>query len=81
VEPVLGPEELAAHPQHCARGLFFTLDGLQQTRTPFGRADGHQPPPARGADSAAILGEAGFSAEEIGLLADRGTISEPRSAR
>ena len=68
VEPVLGADELAGHPQHRARGLFFALDGLLQTRTPFGRADGHRPPPALGGDGAAILGEAGFTDGEIAAL-------------
>ena len=68
VEPVLAPEELREHPQHRARGLFFDLDGLGQTRTPLGRSDGHRPPPGLGADGAAILGEAGFGADEIARL-------------
>src|SRR5260370_20086487 len=50
VEPVLAADELARHPQHRARGMFFTVGELQQTRTPFGSPDGHPPPPAPGAD-------------------------------
>ena len=62
------PTSWRAHPQHRARGMFFELDGLTQTRTPFGRADGHRPPPSLGGDGAAILREAGFSDGEIERL-------------
>jgi crotonobetainyl-CoA:carnitine CoA-transferase CaiB-like acyl-CoA transferase len=68
VEPVLGADELAHHPQHRARGMFFDLDGLQQTRTPFGTAEGHRPPPSLGGDGPAILREAGFSDSDIEQL-------------
>ena len=68
VEPVLAIDELARHPQHRARGMFFEVDGLLQTRTPFGSADGHRPPPALGGDGAAILRDAGFSDGEIAEL-------------
>ncbi|HEX9101272.1 MAG TPA: CaiB/BaiF CoA-transferase family protein [Polyangia bacterium] len=68
VEPVLSADELAAHPQHRARGMFFELDGLTQTRTPFGSAAGHRPPPSLGGDGPAILREAGFSDGEIEAL-------------
>ena len=47
---------------------FFDLDGLMQTRTPFGRAEGHRGPPALGGDSAAILREAGYSDGDIERL-------------
>jgi crotonobetainyl-CoA:carnitine CoA-transferase CaiB-like acyl-CoA transferase len=72
VEPVLGADELAAHPQHRARGMFFTVDGLQQTRTPLGRSEGHRGPPALGGDSATILREAGFADGDIEWLRQRG---------
>lgn len=68
VEPVLTADELARHPQHRARGMFFDLDGLMQTRTPFGSAEGHRPPPSHGGDGLAILREAGFSDGEIDQL-------------
>ena len=68
VEPVLGADELQRHPQHRARGMFFDLDGLTQTRTPFGRAEGHRPPPSLGGDRDAILREAGFSDGDIEAL-------------
>ncbi|HEY2743010.1 MAG TPA: CaiB/BaiF CoA-transferase family protein [Polyangia bacterium] len=68
VEPVLAADELASHPQHRARGMFYRVDGLLQTRTPFGGAEGHRPPPAHGGDGAAILREAGFSDGELERL-------------
>lgn len=68
VEPVLSADELAHHPQHRARKMFFDLDGLTQTRTPFGSAEGHRPPPSLGGDGPAILREAGFSDDEIERL-------------
>lgn len=72
VEPVLSADELERHPQHRARGVFFELDGLKQTRTPFGTTEGHRPPPSHGGDSAAILAEAGFSAADIDRLRQSG---------
>jgi alpha-methylacyl-CoA racemase len=72
VEPVLAADELMQHPQHRARGMFFDLDGLQQTRTPLGGRDGHTPPPAHGGDGLAILREAGFSDGEIDRLRQSG---------
>jgi crotonobetainyl-CoA:carnitine CoA-transferase CaiB-like acyl-CoA transferase len=68
VEPVLSADELGQHPQHRARGMFFDLDGLVQTRTPFGSAEGHRPPPSLGGDGAAILRDAGFSDGDIAAL-------------
>jgi alpha-methylacyl-CoA racemase len=68
VEPVLTPEEVLAHPQHQARQMFFDLDGLQQTRTPLGRPDGHTVPPSLGQHSRIILGEAGLTTEQIDAL-------------
>jgi crotonobetainyl-CoA:carnitine CoA-transferase CaiB-like acyl-CoA transferase len=72
VEPVLSPDELARHPQHVARELFFKIGELEQVRTPFGSAHGHRAPPALGADSAAILVEAGFSDSEVAALRTAG---------
>ena len=71
VEPVLDVAELAAHPQHRARGMFFDVDGLRQTRTPLGRVEGHRGPPQLGGDGAAILREAGFSDGDIERLRER----------
>ncbi len=68
VEPVLDVDELASHPQHKARGLFFSIGDFAQVRTPFGRAEGHTPPPHLGEHGATILAEAGFTDDEIAAL-------------
>ncbi len=70
VEPVLDAGELQAHPLHAAREVFFRVGGLLQVRTPFGRADGHAPPPQLGEQGAQILAEAGFTDEEVARLRD-----------
>jgi crotonobetainyl-CoA:carnitine CoA-transferase CaiB-like acyl-CoA transferase len=86
VSPVLSLDESLADAQVRARDMIVSgADGIRQYAPPF-RLSGHtfavaRPAPAQGEHSAEILREAGFSAEEIGLLADSGTISEPRRAR
>jgi crotonobetainyl-CoA:carnitine CoA-transferase CaiB-like acyl-CoA transferase len=72
-EPVLELDELAEHPQHVAREVFFTVDGgaagpLRQVRTPLGAPTAPSPPPRLGEHSAAVLAEYGFAAEEIAAL-------------
>jgi crotonobetainyl-CoA:carnitine CoA-transferase CaiB-like acyl-CoA transferase len=71
VEPVLALDELAHHPQHAARDLFFRVGPFAQVRTPLAaeraRAD-HTPPPRLGEHSAEVLADAGFAAEEIAVL-------------
>ena len=70
-EPVLEPEELAAHPLHAARESFFEIDGggdlgsIPQVKTPVGPPAATRPPPRHGEHSAEVLAEYGFSAEEI----------------
>jgi crotonobetainyl-CoA:carnitine CoA-transferase CaiB-like acyl-CoA transferase len=71
---VLEPQEIERHPQHVARKLFFDVDGLRQTRTPFGSADGHRRPPQLGEHSADILAEAGYSPTEISALREKRVI-------
>jgi crotonobetainyl-CoA:carnitine CoA-transferase CaiB-like acyl-CoA transferase len=73
VEPVLRPEELASDPQLAARGAFVqaTVEGgtVGQYRTPVTPRDlVPAPAPKQGEHSDAILGEAGFSADEIATL-------------
>ena len=86
VSPVLSLDESLADVQVRARDMIVRgADGIRQYAPPF-RLSGHafaitRSAPAQGEHSVEILREAGFSAEEIGLLADSGTISEPRSAR
>jgi len=86
VSPVLSLDESLADAQVRARDMIVSgADGIRQYAPPF-RLSGHafaitRSAPAQGQHSVEILREAGFSAEEIGLLADSGTISEPRSAR
>jgi alpha-methylacyl-CoA racemase len=68
VEPVLAPNEVVEHAQHRARDRFFDLDGMRMTRAPLGQRAAHSAPPALGADSAAILAEAGLSEAAIAGL-------------
>lgn len=77
VEPLLSLSELREHPQHAARGVFFSTatpaGPLPQIRTPLLPRDAQpQPPPQRGEHSAVILSEAGFTAEEIAALRQAG---------
>ena len=70
--PVLTPEEARSHPHNVARGMFVEGGGLSQP-APAPRLSGVgqggvSPPPVAGADSAAILAELGFGAEEVARL-------------
>lgn len=76
--PVLDLAEAPAHPQHQERGTFVQRFGVTQpipaprlSRTP-GRLK--LPPPRPGEHSDALLGEAGFSLEEIAALRQNGAI-------
>jgi alpha-methylacyl-CoA racemase len=74
VAPVLTVDEAAAHPHNVARRAFVTVNGVVQNAPAprfSGTAAGEPRPPVRaGADTRAVLGEAGFAADEIdGLLA------------
>jgi len=70
LEPVLGLDEALESALFRARGM--VVDGrlgtpVKLTRTP---GDPQRPAPAIGADTDAVLGEAGYGGEEIGALRD-----------
>jgi alpha-methylacyl-CoA racemase len=72
-EPVLELDELAAHPLHVAREVFFTLDGgalgpIAQLRTPLGTPAAPRLPPTLGAHSREVLAEYGLPADEIAAV-------------
>ena len=72
-EPVLEMDELADHPLHRARDVFFTIDGgalgpLRQVRTPVGAPVRPTMPPRLGEQSREVLADYGFSDEEIAAL-------------
>jgi alpha-methylacyl-CoA racemase len=70
--PVLTLEEAARHPHNVARGTFVDVEGVMQnapaprfSRTPPAEPERPQPP---GADTLAVLEEAGYSASDIARL-------------
>jgi len=78
VAPVLGLDELKAHPHNASRGIVTTLDGMVQpspaprlSATP-GRAD--RPGRPRGAESGDILKELACDDSAIQGLLDRGVV-------
>ena len=71
LEPVLTPEETMADAQHEARGIFEMREGLPHLRTPAGPpAEGAAP--RQGADTDAILSEAGLDEAAIQTLREVG---------
>ena len=87
--PVLTRREMIRHPQIAANALIIETDHpgagrLRQTRPPA-RFDGTPvpaPAPARplGADTQAVLAEAGLSPAEIAALIDNGATSDPSAS-
>jgi crotonobetainyl-CoA:carnitine CoA-transferase CaiB-like acyl-CoA transferase len=78
-EPILELDELATHPQHQARGVFFHVEhpragATLQVRTPVGRADAERPAPALGQHTDEVLAEYGFSAEDVASLRSAGAL-------
>jgi alpha-methylacyl-CoA racemase len=76
VAPVLTLAEAARHPHNVARGTFVTVDGIEQ-HAPAPRFSRSSPAPITpprpaGADTAAVLREAGFSEAEIEELRNSG---------
>jgi alpha-methylacyl-CoA racemase len=78
VAPVLALGEVAQHPHNAARGTFVTRDGvLQPAPAPrFSRTvpEMGAPPRPVGADTAAVLGDCGFSEAEIAELTGAGVV-------
>jgi alpha-methylacyl-CoA racemase len=70
-EPVLEMHELASHPLHRDRELFFVLDGgdgvgqVAQVRTPLGMPSSPKAPPRHGQHSRDVLADYGLSTQEI----------------
>jgi crotonobetainyl-CoA:carnitine CoA-transferase CaiB-like acyl-CoA transferase len=69
VEIVTEPDELAAHPLHRERGVFFDLPGaVSQVRTPVGAPSDPRLPPKHGQHSREVLADYGFADDEISSL-------------
>ncbi len=78
VAPVLALGEVGRHPHNAARATFIERDGVMQpapaprfSRTP---AEMGTPPRSRGADSASILHDWGFAADEIETWTSAGIV-------
>lgn len=81
LEPVLRPEELPGDPQHGARGVFFPIpdakgEPMTVFRTPVGAgaAVAHTAARTAGADTDAVLRDAGLAADEIDGLRRAGVV-------
>ena len=74
VEVVLELDELADHPLHRARGVFFSMDGgegvgtISQIRTPLGTPPDPTPPPRHGQHTDEVLREYGLTDADIAAL-------------
>ncbi len=77
--PVLSLEEAPHHPHNVARETFVTVDGVVQPAPAprFSRTPGaiQRPPAAPGEHNDEVLGEWGFSADEIATLRKSGAIA------
>ncbi|MBX3217649.1 MAG: CoA transferase [Labilithrix sp.] len=79
LEPVLTPDEARRDPHLAARNVFFELaspwGAIPQMRTPLTSLDRvHTPPPRQGEHTDAVLGDAGFSDDEIATLRAAGAV-------
>jgi alpha-methylacyl-CoA racemase len=77
--PVLDLDEAPRHPHNVERNTFIEVDGVTQpapaprfSRTPAGMPAGA---PTIGGDTQTILGEAGFSTDEVSQLRENGIIA------
>ena len=82
VEPVLEPDEIAAHPLHQARqNIVEDTSGMRRLRTPL--ADPAQntpgPSPALGEHTESLLAELGYSADDISELKRKGVVAPSES--
>jgi alpha-methylacyl-CoA racemase len=74
VEVVTEMDELADHPLHAAREVFFTFDAgpgigtVRQARTPLGAPSSPRRPPLQGEHTREVLAEYGFADAEITAL-------------
>jgi crotonobetainyl-CoA:carnitine CoA-transferase CaiB-like acyl-CoA transferase len=79
VAPVQDLAQVAAHEQTRATGILQELDGVETVALPLQvdreRVGHDRPPPQLGRDSTEVLGELGYSEEEIAELAARGVIT------
>jgi alpha-methylacyl-CoA racemase len=79
VSPVLSMAEAAAHPHNVARGTFITVDGQRQPApAPRLSATPAAPPAAPvapGADTDAVLRQAGLDAAEVARLRESGIVA------
>jgi len=78
-EPVLEMQELEAHPQHRARGVFYTLEDPERgpitlPRLPLDGKPARTPAPTLGQHTEEVLREAGFTDEELLQLRAEGAI-------
>ena len=71
VEPILEPDEALFDELFKARQMFFKLQGIQHTRTPLTPKDrDHTGAPGLGQHTDDLLGELGYSDDEIAAMRD-----------
>lgn len=79
VAPVLSMTEAPNHPHNASRGTFVEMAGVIQPgpapRFQRTRAGLSKPPASIGADTDSVLGELGFSPDEIGTLRASGVVA------